>query len=305
MQRHFDDVQLGSVELFCLAAEQGGFTAAAVATGVTPAAVSRSVARLEARLGIRLFHRTTRVIRLTDAGERYYQQCRSALNQLIEAEHEVSGEQLTPAGQLRISLPTSYGHHRVLPLLSGFRARYPQVVIQAHIGNRNVDLANEGYDLAVRAGTPADSSLVARKLEDAALIIVASPEYLAQAGQPQSLSDLERHTCVQFELPSSGRLQPWLLREQGQDLELNFDSPYRCSEDVLSLVTLARHGAGLAQVYRYSVEEELARGTLVEVLPSLAGRSRPFSLLYPERRHMPLRVRVFIEFLVDHLANTL
>ena len=144
MQRRFDDILLGSIELFCLAAELGGFTAAAVAAGVTPAAVSRSVARLEQRLGVRLFVRTTRQIRLTDGGKAYFEQCREALNQLAEAERQVTGGQSMPAGPLRISAPTPYAHHRLLPLLGEFRARYPQVTVDIHVSNRNIDFADEG-----------------------------------------------------------------------------------------------------------------------------------------------------------------
>ncbi len=141
MQRKFDDLLLGSIELFCLAAELGSFTLAATAASVTPAAVSRSVARLEERLGVRLFVRTTRQIRLTDSGRRYFEQCRDALSQLVDAEREATGQQATPAGVLRISMPTPYGHYRVLPLLPAFRERYPDVRVETHLSNRNIDFA--------------------------------------------------------------------------------------------------------------------------------------------------------------------
>ncbi|MFP3244818.1 MAG: LysR family transcriptional regulator, partial [Paraburkholderia sp.] len=133
MQRQFDDLLLGSIELFCLAAETGSFTAAANSAGVTPAAVSRSVARLEERLSVRLFVRTTRQIRLTDSGRRYFEQCRDALTQLAEAEREATGQQTAPSGVLRISMPTPYGHYRVLPLLAEFRERYPLVQVETHL----------------------------------------------------------------------------------------------------------------------------------------------------------------------------
>jgi DNA-binding transcriptional LysR family regulator len=184
VRRQFDDVLLGSIELFCLAAEEGSFTAAALSAGVTPAAVSRSVARLEERLGTRLFVRTTRSIRLTDGGRSYYEQCRQALTQLVEAEREVTGKQLDPSGTLRISLPTTYGHHRLLPLLPEFRRLYPKVQVEVHLSNRNIDFVAEGYDMAVRVRAQPDSTLIARPLEDARLVVVASPEYLARAGTP-------------------------------------------------------------------------------------------------------------------------
>ena len=299
MKRQFDDVQLGSIELFCLAAETGSFTVAALEAGVTPAAVSRTISRLEERLGVRLFVRTTRSIRLTEGGRGYYEHCRQALTQLIEAEREVMGKQLEPAGTLRISLPTTYGHHRILPLLPGFRARYPKIRVDVHLGNRNIDFVSEGYDIAIRVRAQPDSTLIARHLEDAALVLVAAPAYLDRAGVPQSLDDLAQHECIQFELPSSGRRISWLFMTADGVREIFAEGGYCCSEDVLGGVTLALHGAGLFQAYRFSVEKELADGSLMEVLPEYRGASRPFTLLYPHNRYVPLRVRAFIDFLVE------
>lgn len=299
MSRQFDDVLLGSIELFCLAAEVGSFTGAALAAGVTPAAVSRSVSRLEERLGVRLFVRTTRSIRLTDGGRDYHQQCRSALNQMLEAERRLTGQQLEPSGTLRISLPTTYGHLRVLPLLPEFRRRYPQVRVEVNLSNRNIDFVEGGYDLAIRVRAQPDSGLVARLLEDAALVVFAAPDYLARAGTPQDLDDLARHECIQFELPSSGRRIPWLFNGPDGPCEVLAESAYVCSEDLFGGVTLAKHGAGLFQTYRFMGERELAEGSLVEVLKPYAGRSRPFSLLYPHGRHVPLRLRAFIDFLLE------
>lgn len=302
MRRQFDDVLLGSIELFCLAGELGSFTAAAAAAGVTPAAVSRSVARLEERMGVRLFVRTTRQIRLTDVGRAYFEECRQALAQLIEAERMATGQQLRPIGTLRISVPTTYAHYRLLPLLPAFRERHPEVQLEVHVSNRNVDFSEEGYDLAIRVRAPADSTLIARHLEDAELVVVASPDYLARRGTPAVLDDLNRHECIQFDLPSSGRRIAWLFRDQGKDVEIAGDGGYVLSEDVLGGVTLARHGAGLFQTYRFIVEDDLRHGRLVAVLPAFGGRSRPFSLLYPHGRHLPLRVRSFIDFLVQQVA---
>lgn len=303
MSRQFDDLQLGSIELFCLAAELSSFTAAATSAGLTPAAVSRSVSRLEERLGVRLFTRTTRQIRLTEAGRAYFEQVRQALGQLVEAEREATGQQLVPSGVLRISLPTPYGHYRVLPLLPAFRALYPAVQVEVNLSNRNVNFADEGYDLAIRGRAQPDSGLVARKLEDAALVVVAAPSYLQQVGTPTSLEDLQQHDCIQFLLPSSGQKIQWLFRHAGKDLDVTTSGGYCCSEDLLGGVTLARHGAGLLQTYRFIVEEDLRQGRLQEVLQSFAGRSRPFSLLYPHGRHVPLRVRLFIDFLLEKLKQ--
>lgn len=301
--REFDDLRLGSIELFCLTAQHRGFTAAAKAAGLTAAAVSRSVARLEARLGVRLLMRTTRQVRLTDAGERYYLQCRQALGQLIEAEREASGVQQTPAGLVRMSLPTSYGHMRVLPLLPAFARRHPDIEVEVQLSNRNVDFTDERFDLAVRGRTPPDSSLIARKLEDAALVIVASPGYLRRQRRPRTIDDIAAHECLPFVLPSSGQAVPWLLQVDGQVVEHPAHGRLRCADDILGPITLARAGAGLVQTYRFLIEDDLREGRLVEVLPQLAGASRPFSLLYPANRHMPLRVRVLIDFLVGELGG--
>jgi len=302
MKRQFDDLQLGSIELFCLAAELSSFTAAAVAAGVTPAAVSRSVSRLEERLGVRLFVRTTRQIRLTDEGRTYFDETRQALAQLVDAERQISGQHATPAGRLRISLPTPYAHYRVLPVLPEFRERYPEVDIDVHISNRNVDFADDTYDLSVRGRAPDDSTLIARKLEDAEMVVVGTPAYLKRHGIPQTLDDLLAHECIQFERPSSGRRIPWTFRQDGEDIDVVTTGAIATSEDALGGATLARAGAGLFQTYRFVVEQDLREGTLVQVLQQFGGSTRPFVLLYPHARHVSRRVRTFVDFLVDKFS---
>jgi DNA-binding transcriptional LysR family regulator len=298
MQRHFDDMQLGSIELFVLAGEQGSFTAAAAMAGVTPAAVSRSISRLEERLGVRLFVRTTRQIRLTDGGKVYFEQCRQALSQLVDAEREVTGQQAAPSGKLRISVPTPYAHYRLLERIAAFRLQYPDVQFEVHVSNRNIDFAEEGYDLAVRGRAPQDSTLIARKLEDAPLVLVASPAYLKRRGKPQSLEELAGHDCIQFVLPSTGRLIPWQFMRDGAEIEMAGGDAIMCAEDFLGMATLALHGGGITQAYRSSVERELASGALVELLPQHGGCTRPFYLIYPHARHLSLRVRSFVDFLL-------
>jgi DNA-binding transcriptional LysR family regulator len=247
--------------------------------------------------------RTTRSVRLTDAGQRYHEQCRQALGQLAEAERELTGRQQRPAGAVRVSLPTPYGHCRVLPLVPAFTQHYPEVKLDLQLTNRNVDIVDEGFDLAVRGRTPPDSGLVARKLEDAELVIVAAPQYMRRRKAPRSEHDLAALSCIQFMLPRTGQPVPWLLRRDGRDFEWPTQGPLRCSDDILATVTLARAGAGLLQTYRFIVEQDLRDGRLVELLPELAGATRPFSLIHPGNRHMPLRVRVFIDFLVARLAT--
>ncbi|WP_250475335.1 LysR family transcriptional regulator [Caballeronia sp. GAFFF1] len=303
MQRQFKDLLLGSIELFCLAAELESFTLAAMAATVTPAAVSRSVARLERRLRVRLFVRSTRQVRLTDPGRRYFEQCRQALRQLADAELEVTGQQTSQSGLLRISMPTPYGHYRVLPLLAEFRARYPGVTVEAHLSNRNIDFADEGFDLAIRGRAPADSNLIARKIEDAELVVVAAPQYLREAAKLETPEDLVHHDCIQYALPSSGRNLPWLFELDGQVTQAITRGGYGTSGDVLAGLTLAREGAGVFQTYRFVVERDLADGTLKELLIPYGGCSRPFLLLYPHAQHVSSRVRTFIDFLMERLEQ--
>lgn len=302
MSRLFDDMALGSIELFCLTAEQKGFTAAAQVTGLSPAAVSRSVARLEARLGVQLLVRTTRRVRLTEAGQRYHLRCRQALDQLQEAEREATEQAQQASGLVRLSLPTSYAHYRVLPVLPEFLRLCPHIELELQLTNRNVDFTDERFDLAVRGRTPPDSGLVARKLEDADLVVVASPDYLRRHPVPQSIEDLSAHECIQFVLPRTGQNVPWLLQRGGHIEEVVTQGRLSCSDDILGPVTLARAGAGVLQTYRYLVETDLAEGRLVALLPDCAGASRPFSLIYPGNRHMPLRVRAVIDFLMSRLG---
>lgn len=298
MNKFFDDIQLGSIKLFCLAAELGSFTAAATAAGVTPAAVSRSIARTEERLGVRLFVRTTRQMRMTDAGQNYYEHCHQALFQLIEAEKKVLSDQTTPSGVLRISVPTPYAHYRLLPLMPSFRQRYPSISLEIHVSNQNIDFAEGSYDLSVRGNILPDSNFIARKLEDAELIVIGSPDYLKRKGKPINLDELAGHECMQFELPSTGKRVPWLFRQNGKLITIETSGSYTCQEDFLATLTLAKYGAGLMQVYRFTVEQELKTGELVEVLTEFGGSTRPFMLLYPYATYIPLKVRVFIEHLL-------
>jgi DNA-binding transcriptional LysR family regulator len=302
MTRAFDAMQLGSIELFCRSAELGGFTAAAAAVGVTPAAVSRSVGRLEARLGVRLFVRTTRQIRLTDDGRLFHEQCRQALLQIAEASRAVAGQQTVPAGVLRISAPTTYAHHRLFPMLPRFVAAYPKVQLEISVSNRNIDFVEEGFDLAIRLGTPQDSRLVARKLEDATLGVFASPDYLKRHGTPKHLADLKKHECIQFVLPSTGRPMPWLFREGGEDVERTLGGSVKVFDDVLGCVNHARAGGGLVQIYHFIAADALRRGELVEIVKRHGGRTRPFSILYPHNRHMSARVRAFVDFVMREVG---
>ena len=297
MSRIFDPMQLGSIELFCKAAELSSFTAAAGALGITPAAVSRSVGRLETRLGTRLFVRTTRQIRLTDDGRVYFEQCEQALAQIAQASRVLAGHQSEASGVLRISAPTTYAHYRLFPSLPKFASAYPKVQIEVSVSNRNIDFVEEGFDLAIRLGVPQDSRLVARKLEDASLGVFAAPNYLKRKGAPLDLTDLKQHDCIQFVLPSTGRPMPWLFKLNGEDVERSSSGLVRIHDDVLGCLNYARAGGGLVQIYHFIARDALKAKQLVEVLTAHSGRSRPFSVLYPHNRHLSPRVRALVDFL--------
>ncbi|EPL3464015.1 LysR family transcriptional regulator [Enterobacter ludwigii] len=295
MSRKFD--YLGDVEVFIAVVEHGSFTAAAVALSTTPSVLSRAVSRLETRLGRQLLQRTTRRVGLTEAGRVYLEQARSAFSLLDEAERDGQGQEGDLTGRVRMSVPTTYGHYRLPPLLAQFSQHYPRVQVDLNITNRNVDLIAEGFDLAIRLGQMPDSGLVARKLEDAALLLVASPAYLHRMGTPQTLEDLHRHMCLPFILPRTGRIAPWVFREDERDVDWLPVSPIETSDDVLGVVSLAEHGMGICQSYEFIVQDRIQRGQLVEVLPHLRGRSRPFSVIFAPHRRQSAATRAMIDLL--------
>jgi DNA-binding transcriptional LysR family regulator len=295
MSRKFD--YLGDVEVFIAVVEHGSFTAAAVALSTTPSVLSRAVTRLEARLGRQMLQRTTRRVGPTEAGRVYLEQARSAFSLLDDAERDGRGQEGDLTGRVRLSVPTTYGHYRLPPLLARFTQQYPRVQVELNITNRNVDLIAEGFDLAIRLGQLPDSGLVARKLEDAALLLVASPDYLHRRGKPQTLEELQRHQCLPFIMPRTGRIAPWIFRDKGLDIDWLPGSTIEISEDVLGVVSLAEQGMGICQSYEFIVRDRIQRGQLVEVLPHLRGRTRPFSVLFAPHRRQSVATRAMIDLL--------
>lgn len=299
--RRYD--HLADVEAFVATAEQGALSRAAATLGTSPSMISRAIARLEQRLGAQLLRRTTRRMSLTEAGRQYLERAQAAFALIAEAEREVQGQDGPLAGTVRISAPTSYGHYRLPERLRGFREAHPGVELTIEIGNRNVDLIAEGFDLAIRGGELPDSGLVAHRLEDAAFCLVASPDYLRRRGAPADIAGLAGHAGIAFVLPSTGRVMAWRLREDGRDVDWMPTAPLRVADDVLGVVSLARAGLGICQTYRFIAADDLAAGRLVVVLPATAGRTRPFSLLYPPHRRLPAATRALIEALRTPAAD--
>ncbi|GAB3459933.1 LysR family transcriptional regulator [Azotobacter chroococcum] len=301
MGRKFD--YLGDVEAFIAVVEHGSFTAGAVALSTTPSVLSRAITRLETRLGRQLLQRTTRRLGLTEAGRLYLEQARSAFTLLDDAEREVQGQEGELAGRVRLSVPTTYGHYRLPPLLARFARQYPRVQVELNITNRNVDLVAEGFDLAIRLGHLPDSGLVARKLEDAALLLIASPEYVRRAGTPQTLEELRQHVCLPFVMPRTGRLAPWVFRDGERDIDWLPSSSIEISDDVLGVVSLAEQSLGICQSYDFIVRERMERGRLVELLPQLRGRTRPFSVVYAPHRRQSAATRALIDLLTTNAIS--
>jgi DNA-binding transcriptional LysR family regulator len=300
--RRFD--YLADVEVFVTVVEKGSLSAGAVFLATTPSVVSRAISRLEARLGVQLLRRTTRRLSLTEAGLLYLEQSRAAFGLIDDAERTIQGQEGELTGRVRLSVPTTYGHYRLPPLLCRFTRQYPQVRIELSISNRNVDLVAEGYDLAIRLGQLPDSGLIGRKLEDAGLCLVAAPDYLKRAGTPRSVDELAAHACLPFVMPSSGRVGPWLFREQGGDREWIPEANVQVSDDVLGIVSLAEHGMGICQSYDFIVRERIQSGRLVPLLEQSGGRSRPFSVIYPPHRQLSATSRALIDFLTREVAES-
>jgi len=296
MSRKYD--HLSDVETFVTVVDRGSLTAAAVALSTTPSVISRALARLEARLGTQLLRRTTRSLGLTDAGRLYLEQTRTALCLIDDAERAVQAEGGEVTGRIRISAPTTFGHYRLPALLQGFAERYPAVRVDLNISNRNVDLAADDFDFAIRQGVLKDSSLIARKLEDAQLVLVCSPSYVQRRGLPRDLDALAQHDCLTFLLPRTGRAIPWQFMRDGEELDWPPASALEVTEDALGVVSLAEAGLGICQTFRFIAQDRLERGVLVEVLPELKGRSRPFSLIYTPQRRMTAAARALITCLL-------
>jgi len=291
---------LPNVEAFCRTFEAGSFTRAARLLGVTPQATSRSVARLEAALGVTLFRRTTRSLAPTDEARRYYERCARALAALADGEREIASGRGEVRGRVRVSAPTTWGHHRLVPSLGAFRERFPGVEVDVEIANHVVDFVQGGHHLAIRMGTIRDRTLVARKLGDYPLGVFASPSYVARRGAPKTPDDLADHDCVVFLMPRTGRPLPWSF-EPGPAASTP-TAAVRAADDPLAAIGLARAGLGLVQTYDFLVEDDVARGLLVPVLAAFRGASRPFSVVHPKGTILSGAARALRAFLVERAS---
>jgi DNA-binding transcriptional LysR family regulator len=281
---------------FAQTTRRGSFAAAARDLGTSPSTIAKSVARLEAGLGVKLFHRTTRRVNLTADGERLFRRCERVLAEVEDLRAEAAGVRATPSGTLRIDLPITYGRRVVMPLLADVVQRHPDLRLDVRLQDGYADIVRDGLDLAIRAGALHDSSLVARRIDWQQLIVIASPSYLAARGTPRRITDLPRHDIIVFRQPTSGRPRPWQLRQGGRAVELQPEARAQIN-DGEGMVAAAAMGLGLAQIPDYMASDELARGAVVEVMASFRPAAMPISAIMPSSRLLPPRVRVVLETL--------
>ena len=297
--------KLKQLETFCAVAVRGGLTAAAKAEGVAPAIIGRRLDALEERLGVKLLVRTTRRVTLTQEGSAFLEDCQRLLSGLASAEASVSAGGLKPTGHLALTAPAGFGRHHVAPLLPRFRELHPEVTIALNLSDRVVDLAAEGFDCAVRVGEMPDSSLVSVRLADNRRMCVATPTYLKQHGTPQTPQDLARFDCLTlssdasqtrgwaFSLPQAGGVEVVHLKPGG---------PLSCSDgEVLFDWCLA--GYGIAWRSTWEVQAEVAAGLLVPVLEDFAAPPNGVYAVFPQRKHLPLRLRLWIDYLKQQFAQ--
>lgn len=285
-----------SLLAFAETAKRGNFAAASRELGCTPSTLAKAVARLEAQLRVRLFHRTTRRVTLTVDGERLFSRCQRVVAEFQMLQEEASGARNEPSGTLRINMPVSLGRMVMLPLLARLAAEHPGLAIEARFSDLYVDLVKEGVDVAIRTGELQDSSLVARRFGSQELLLFAAPSYLSRTGTPRSLDGLRSHTGVLFRVPSTGRDRPWHFRVRGRSVTFLPSSRVRV-DDGEAIVSAAALGLGIGQVPHYMVARELAAGTLVELLPSLRPSPMPIWAVMPSGRMLPARVRALLDLL--------
>ncbi|WP_119353562.1 LysR family transcriptional regulator [Azohydromonas sediminis] len=287
--------RLKQIESFVGVATKGSLTAAAHAEGVAPAVIGRRIDALEERLGVKLLVRTTRRITLTHEGSAYLEDCQRILADLANAEASVSAGGVKASGYLRVTAPAGFGRRHVAPLVPRFLAQHPDVHLSLNLSDRIVDIVNEGVDCAVRVGDLPDSSLVSVRLADNRRLCVATPAYLQRAGVPKHPSDLHKHECLTLSSDAS-QTRGWAFTIDGQVTHLRPHGRLDCSDGQV-LHDWCVQGLGIAWRSTWEVEHEIAAGTLVSVLDDFAAPPNGIYAVFPQRKHLPLRVRLWIDFL--------
>jgi DNA-binding transcriptional LysR family regulator len=294
---------LSTIESFVRSAESGSFSAAARKLGISPAAVSKSVARLEAAAGVRLFHRTTRSLTLTEAGARFLRQAASGLATLEAAMTGLASRREEPAGVLRVNLSPAIGRDYVLPMAGPFLARHPAITLDWQFENRQVDLVAEGVDAAIGASLELRAGVVARELSRAHFVAVASKAYLARHGTPKVPADLVDHDGILLRSPTTGRLRTFSFRSTSGEVATLEPRPRILFNDSEAMRDAALAGYGIALVGMPNVMRHLQHGELVRVLPKWHADAGAISVYYGSKRLLPAKTRAFVDALVAHFKR--
>jgi DNA-binding transcriptional LysR family regulator len=287
--------RLKQIESFVAVATKGSLTASAQAEGVAPAVIGRRIDGLEERLGVKLLVRTTRRISLTHEGSAYLEDCQRLLADLASAEASVSAGGVKASGHLRVTAPAGFGRRHVAPLVPGFIAAHPDVSLSLNLSDRVVDIVNEGFDCAIRVGEMPDSNLVSVRLADNRRLCVAAPAYLQRAGTPQTPAELSRHACLTLSSDAS-QTRGWAFQAAGELTHLRPSGPLDCSDGQV-LHEWCLGGLGIAWRSTWEVERDIASGRLVEVLPDFAAPPNGIYAVFAQRKHLPLRVRLWIDYI--------
>ncbi|WP_313919719.1 LysR family transcriptional regulator [Tahibacter sp.] len=291
--------KLQAMQLFVRVVDAGSYTAAADQMEISRALASKLVQSLEELLGVRLLHRTTRKLSLTEAGERYYQRVSEILGSLNEAEALASELQAEPRGRLRVSAPMSFAIHHLGSAVAEFQQRHPRIELELTLNDRQVDLVDEGFDMAVRIARLADSSLVARRIAPCRLLLLASPAYLARVGVPQHPQDLARHNYLSYTL--AARRDEIVLVNDGERHTVNLSGSLRVNNgDVIASAAVA--GLGICLSPSFLIWHRVQRGELVRVLPQWQIPDIGVYAVYPAGRSLPAKTRSFIDFLVERFG---
>ncbi len=296
--------RLEAMEVFVAAVDEGSLAAAGRRLGRSPAAVTRAVALLERRTGTRLLHRTTRALRLTEAGERYVATCRRLLADLAEAELLAAGERQAPRGLLTVTAPSLFGFLHVRPLVDDFLASYPEVQVRLLLLDRVVNLIDEGLDLAVRIGPLPDSSLIAVAVGSLRRVVCASPDYLARHKAPQTPADLAAHDCIAFTQQSPGETS-WSFGGGATPARHVRVRPRLITNSAEAAVASASAGHGITRVLSYQIERELGAGQLKLLLQDFEPPPPQVHLIYPEARLSVAKARAFVDLVVPRLRARL
>ncbi|HEU4664422.1 MAG TPA: LysR family transcriptional regulator [Dokdonella sp.] len=288
--------QLAEIACFVEVAHRLSFAQAAVRLGMHVSGVSRAVGALESRLGVRLLQRTTRQVGLTEAGRAHLARCEALLAELAEAEAAASASGGALRGRLRASVPSGLGLAHITPRIGEFVAAHPELELDLHLSNRNVDLVEEAFDVAIRVGELRDSRLVARRLGDSRRILVASGAYLATAGAPRRPVELERHACLVLDVGAIA--DRWELQRRGRSEAVRVPARVR-SNNAIALLDACRAGAGVALLPQFAVAGDIAAGRLVRVLDAWAATEQGIFAIYPGNRFIPAKVRAFVAFVEE------